>query len=88
MTYYRIDGQLVHVNRTGGAFIGQLRGIGCRNWRTVTGRCKTPEYALAAAARKMQRDDHRVRVLFDPTQPSYYGPTQVLDCKRVSWGFE
>lgn len=54
----------VHILRPRGYFIGQLRGIGCRKWRTVTGRCRSSLGALRHAISKARRDDKRARTLF------------------------
>ena len=54
----------VHICRPRGYYIGQLRGIGCRRWRTVTGHCRSDMGALRNAISKAGRDDKRARTLF------------------------
>ena len=59
------EGKIVgHVLIPRGHYIGQIRGFGRRNWRTVTGRCRTDKGAMARAVKAMKREDHRARVLF------------------------
>lgn len=70
----------VHIHAPGGYYIGQVRLYGHRRWRTVTGRCKTGESAMAKAASQM-RGHHRSRVLFI-THCGYYEPIQIMECKR------
>lgn len=62
-------------------YIGQVRGRGCRKWRTVTGQCKKSEAALASAVRKMCWSDYRARALFLDDSP-YYAPNVVMEAKR------
>lgn len=75
----------VHILRTDGYFIGQVRGIGCRNWRTITGKCRTGSSALAAAVIKMRASDKRARSIFVPTGDtgSYYGPSIDMEARRT-----
>ncbi|MFY9327814.1 MAG: hypothetical protein WAO76_07325, partial [Georgfuchsia sp.] len=54
----------LHICWKRGYYIGQLRGYGCRRWRTATGRCRSYQSALAGAAKKMRENDKRARVLF------------------------
>lgn len=84
MATVRDDYRYVHVHCTTGYYLGQLRGIGCRNWRSVTGKCKTPESALSRACAHMKRDDKRARVLYVPTgeNGSWYGPTVSMEARR------
>lgn len=72
------DGK-IHVCIPEGHYIGQLRTIGHRRWRTVTGRCRSLESAGSLAMKRMAYDDKRVRVLFVPTPPSYYDPNIVFE---------
>lgn len=76
-----IGGQPVHVNVPSGYYIGQVRRIGCRNWRTVTKNLQCPKRAMSKAVMAMLRDDKRCRVLFVP-RLGYYEPTVVMDAKR------
>ena len=77
-------GSDLHILRTSGHYIGQLRGNGYRLWRTVTGRCSQPENALAAAVLRMERTDKRARVLFVPTGETgaHYEPTLAMEARR------
>lgn len=75
----------VHILRTPGHYIGQVKGLGCRTWRTKTKtEHATPESAMAVAALSMGARDKRARVLFIPTGEtgSYYGPTVAMELKR------
>ena len=81
-----LDGGRIHVLMASGYYIGQIRDIGHRKFKTVTERCKSMEGALSKAAAKAKAW-HRIRVLLIDSNP-YYGPTQVFDGKCVSWGLE
>jgi hypothetical protein len=54
----------VHICRPSGYYIGQLRRVGCRNWRTVTGHHRTSTAALRRALIHAGREDKRARTLF------------------------
>lgn len=56
--------ELIHILRPSGYYIGQVRGLGCRLYRTVTGKCRSTESAMSKAVLKMKKNDKRVRVLF------------------------
>lgn len=71
----------LHVCIPRGYYIGQLRLVGCRRWRTVTGRCKSYQSALSAAARKMRYEDKRARVLFIDTS-GWYEPTLIIEAVK------
>jgi hypothetical protein len=75
----------LHILRTTGHYIGQVRGIGCRNWRTVTGRCREPTKALSKAVTCMGDRDKRARALYVPTGDtgSYYGPSLAMEARRA-----
>jgi hypothetical protein len=75
----------IHILRTPGYHVGYVRGIGCRNWRRVTGKHKRAESALAAAVRKMERDDKRACVMFVPTGETgmYYEPHMEMEANRI-----
>lgn len=75
----------LHILRTCGYFIGQVRGIGCRRWRTVGRRRSAATRAMSDALRSMQPHDKRARVLFCPTGEtgSYYDPTVSMELRRV-----
>jgi len=75
------DACTIHVCVPRGYFVGQVRGIGCRKWRTVTGRCRDPRRALARAVCKMARDDKRARVLFID-RSGWYEPNLVMRASR------
>lgn len=59
----------IHIFAPRSYYIGQLRGIGCRRWRTMTGRCRSSNAALVRAVRKASRDDKRVRTLLCSYNP-------------------
>jgi len=54
----------LHICVPRGHYIGQLRGVGCRRWRTVTGKCRSSRTALMRAVAKAGREDKRARTLF------------------------
>ena len=62
----------LHILWAHGHYIGQVRAIGCRNWKTVTGRCRTAESALSLAAARM-KGMKRARVIFIDDNPDYDG---------------
>jgi len=66
-----------HILIPRGHYIGQVRGMGCRRWQTVTGRCRSAESALSKAALKM-RNHHRARVLFIDSS-GWYEPNLVME---------
>lgn len=70
----------LHICWARGYYIGQVRSVGCRNWDTVTGRCRTPESALSRAALKM-RNRKRARALFVDTT-GYYDPHVSIEAIR------
>ena len=68
---------LIHVLRPKGHYIGQVREYGFQKYRTVTGRCRTAESAIARTGAKM-KGQHRLRVLFVDHSP-YYEPNLVFE---------
>jgi hypothetical protein len=58
-----------------------VRKVGHRRWKTVTGKRRSAESALTAAASKM-RDMKRARVLFIDSS-GWYGPNVVMEAVRV-----
>ena len=74
----------IHILRAKGSYIGQVRGYGCRRWRTVTGKCRSAESALSCALAKMHRDDKRARALFVPNfEWSWYEPSVAMEASRA-----
>lgn len=74
----------MHILRVRGHYIGQVRGIGCRNWRTITGKCRSAQGALARAVAQMGRDDKRARALLIPNlEMSWYEPTVMMEARRT-----
>lgn len=74
----------LHILRTRGTYIGQVRGYGCRRWRTVTGKCRSAESALGRAIAQMHRDDKRARALYVPNfEWSWYEPTVAMEASRT-----
>lgn len=72
---------LIHINRARGHYIGQIRRYGHRKWDTVTGKCKTPEAAIAKAV-MAQSEWHRVRVLFIDSS-GWYEPNLAFEGKNA-----
>lgn len=75
----------LHILRTRGYYISQVRGFGCRQWRTVGRRRADCTRAMSDALRSMRPRDKRARVLFCPTGEtgSYYDPTVSMELRRV-----
>ena len=72
---------LVHINQPRGHYIGQLRGYGCRLYRTVTGKCCTKESAMSKAVLQMMGNDHRARVLFIDAA-GWYEPAVMMEAVK------
>lgn len=71
---------LVHILRARGHYIGQVREYGHRYYKTVTGKCKTPEAAMSKATAQM-KGHHRARVLFIDNS-GWYDPHIEMEAKR------
>lgn len=72
---------LVHISIPRGHYIGQVRRRGAKRWRTVTGKCRSDTAAMAKAARAMDREDKRARVLFIDTS-GWYEPHICMEAAR------
>ena len=71
----------LHVCVPHGYYIGQVKGYGCRRWRTVTGKCRISNNALSKAIRNMSHNnDTRARVLFVDTS-GWYDPNIIAEAK-------
>ena len=75
----------MHILRVRGHYIGQVRGIGCRNWRTVTGKCRSAQGALSRTLAQMGRNDKRARALLMPNleMAGYYEPVVMMEARRM-----
>lgn len=72
----------IHIYAPAGYYLGQVRRRGARRWRTVTGRRKTMESAMAGATLKMHKHDLRARVLFC-TVDGWHEPMVAMESKKV-----
>jgi len=73
---------LVHINRPRGHYVAQVRGRGCRLYRSVDNKeYATPEAALAKAVLAMKESDHRARALFI-TDDGWYEPHVAMEAHR------
>ena len=75
----------MHILTTNGHFIAQVRGIGCRNWRTINkSKYTTAQKALSIAVRNMGKNDKRARALYVPTGEtgSWYEPHVAMEARR------
>lgn len=70
----------VHIHTPKGEYIGQVRGYGCRKWRTVSKGRRSAQRTLAAAVRKMKPSDKRARVLFCA---EWYEPVVLMEASRT-----
>ena len=70
----------IHIYVPLGDYVGQVRERGYRNWKTVTGNCKTAESAMSKAALKMDGMS-RGRVLFI-IRSGYYAPQVSMEWRR------
>jgi len=71
----------LHILIPKGSYLGQVRGIGCRRWRTVTGNCRSAQSALSRAVSAMGKRDKRARALFIDSSP-YYEPHVAMEAHR------
>lgn len=71
----------LHIHAPKGYYLGQLRGYGCRNWRTVIKTRNSWRHAMAGAVKKMSVDDKRARVIFC-TDDGWYGPTLIIEAVK------
>lgn len=69
----------VHIHAPKGYYIGQIRLYGCRQWKTVTGRCQSDTAAMASAVRTMTTNYKRARVLYCA---DWYEPVLMMECAR------
>lgn len=70
---------VLHILRPHGHYIGQVRGVGCRKWETVTKPRRSAYHALAAAV-LLGKGMKRARVLFIDSNP-YYAPHVVMEAR-------
>ena len=69
----------LHICYSRGHYIGQLRQHGYRRWKTVTGKCKSTEGAISAAAMVAKRGEwKRLRVLFIDSS-GWYEPNHIFE---------
>lgn len=73
--------ELIHILRSRGHYIGQIRMYGHQKWETVTDKRDTAENAMAQAVLSMTEDHKRARVLFIDDS-GWYEPNIVMECKR------
>ena len=71
----------IHIYSPPCYYLGQVRGRGCRRWRTVTGKSKSMKRAMCTAIKSMKEDDKRARVLLIATS-GYYEPTVVMEASK------
>jgi hypothetical protein len=72
----------LHICYARGHYIGQLRRCGYRRWKTVTGKCKSAESAIALAAKSAKRREwKRLRVLFIDSS-GWYEPNLIFEGKQ------
>lgn len=72
----------LHIHCPPHHFIGQVRGFGCRKWRTVTRNHASAESALSCAIDHMRQNDKRARVLLID-ESGYYDPNLVMEAWRA-----
>lgn len=71
----------VHINQPSGHYIGQVKALWAKRWRTVTKDLKDSKTAMAIAVLRMDENDARARVLFID-DGGWYEPTIVMEAKR------
>ena len=69
----------IHILRPRGHYIGQVRGVGCRLWQTVTKPRRSAHNALAAAVLK-GKGMKRARVLFIENS-GWYEPNLIMEAR-------
>jgi len=62
-------------------YLAQVRGYGCRNWRSLSSKYKSGQATMVAAVKAMQQGDKRARVLMI-VRNWYFEPVVVMECKR------
>lgn len=72
----------LHIHAPPGKYIGQIRRVGCRTWRTVTRDHASAESAMSSTLDYMKYNDKRARVLFCDDS-GYYEPNLVMELKRT-----
>jgi hypothetical protein len=72
---------LVHIHAPKGHYIGQVKRLWAKRWRTVTLNLLDAKTAMAIAVLRMDKEDSRARVLFVDTD-GWYEPHVVMECKR------
>jgi hypothetical protein len=71
----------VHIHAPAHHFIGQVRQLGCRTWKTVGIKHSNAQGALADAVLSMNVNDKRARALMI-TESGYYDPVAVMEASR------
>ncbi len=70
----------LHVTRSNGYYLGQVRRAGFSKWDAVTGKCRTMERALEKAAKHFS-GNFKLRVLFIDCS-GWYEPAVMFEGKR------
>lgn len=71
----------LHIYQPPSYYLGQVRGTGCRKWRTVTGKSKSLTHAMCSAIKAMKHHDKCARVLMVATT-GYLEPEVVMEASK------
>jgi hypothetical protein len=72
---------VVHIHAPKGHYIGQVKRLWAKRWRTVTKDLLDAKTAMAIAVLRMDKDDHRARVLFIDDE-GWYEPHVVIEATK------
>lgn len=71
----------VHIYAPAHYYLAQVRGIGCRNWRSLPDKYKYVQTAMCAAIMDMHENDKRARVLMI-ARDGYLDPIVVMEANK------
>lgn len=71
----------VHIHAPKGHYIGQVKKLWAKRWRTVTLDLLDAKTAMAIAVLRMEKEDSRARVLFIDDE-GWYEPHVVMECNK------
>jgi len=71
----------LHIYAPACYYLAQVRGYGCRKWRSLPGKYKSGQAAIIGAIRVMRQGDKRSRVMMI-ARSGYLDPVVVMECRR------
>lgn len=73
--------RILHIHAPSGYYLGQVKRLWEKRWRTVTLELTEAKTAMAIAVLRMEKEDSRARVIFC-THDGYYDPNVVMELKK------